>query len=265
MAASDWTVGGMLDILRHGPVIWAAWEEDAALISRRLRALARASGADADAGADIEAIRAVHILDLSEHPLFGPGVRADGSAGLYSARPEALDGFQALEEAAEALKPRLIIVDPLLSAYASEPNAPAPVREFLGAVRGLARRNKCGALALAHSTKEARKGADPYDPGQIGGTAAWRDGIRGALVMDFPEADDLADPDRALRRVSIYKANLGPDKLSMPIAPVRQGGQNDSQWIVGFRAAPDATWKSRREAERARSGNATEIDPNYLD
>ena len=51
-----------------------------------------------------------------------------------NARPTTLRGWTALwREAAEA-GARVIILDPALAAYVGEPNAPAPVREFLAAI-----------------------------------------------------------------------------------------------------------------------------------
>ena len=224
------TAGGLLDI--HGgpgPVLWLTYEEAPGEIGARLAALADATGRK-------DALAAVHILDMRGWPLYGPGER-HGAAGLYSARPERLDGWQAMAGAARELQPRLVVIDPLLAAYVGESNAVAPVREFLAALAGLARDCKAGVLALAHSTKTARGGRntkpDPFDPGQIAGSAAWHDGVRGALVLDYDE-DPQAGPQR---RLAVTKANMGPARILCPAIPRRKS--DGSGWIIGFHTDTD--------------------------
>ena len=215
--------GGLLDI--HGgpgPVLWLAYEETPGEIGARLAALADATGRE-------EAPGAVHILDMRRGwPLYGPGER-HGAAGLYSARPEPLAGWRVMADAAAGIGPRLIVIDPTLSAYVGEGNAVAPVREFLVALAGLAGDHNAGVLALAHSTKAARKDPDPFDPGQIAGSAAWHDGVRGALVLDYHN-DPEAGPQR---RLAVTKANMGPARILRAAIPRRKAG---SGWIIGFHA-----------------------------
>ena len=218
--------GGLLDIYGGpGPVLWLAWEETPGEIGARLAALA---GATDRAGA----MEAVHILDMRGWPLYGPGER-HGAAGLYSARPEPLAGWQTMAGAFAATAPRLVVLDPMLAAYVGEGNAVAPVREFLAALAGLARESNAGVLALAHSTKASRRDKDPFDPGQIAGSAAWHDGVRGALVLDY-EDDPQAGPQR---RLAVTKANMGPARILRTAIPRRKGGGND--WIIGFHAGED--------------------------
>ncbi|MCY4554899.1 MAG: AAA family ATPase [Chloroflexi bacterium] len=224
------SAGGLLDIHGgSGPVLWLAYEEAPGEIGARLAALATATTRP-------KAPAAVHILDMRGWPLYGPGER-HGASGLYSARPEPLAGWQAMTDATAAIKPRLIIVDPMLAAYVGEGNAVAPVREFLAALAGLARERNAGVLALAHSTKAARgskkNAPDPFDPGQIAGSAAWHDGVRGALVLDY-EDDPQAGPQR---RLAVTKANMGPARILRPAIPRRKGA--GSEWIIGFQAAPN--------------------------
>ena len=242
------SAGGLLDIHGgSGPVLWLAYEEAPGEIGARLAALAEATGRET------AATDAVHILDMRGWPLYGPGDR-HGASGLYSARPEPLDGWRAVTDAA-ALAPRLIVIDPMLSAYVGEGNAVAPVREFLGALAGLAREREAGVLALAHSTKAARASKthkpDPFDPGQIAGSAAWHDGVRGALVLDYDE-DPQAGPQR---RLAITKANMGPSRILCPAIPRRKGGGSD--WIIGFHAEEGGRgWHSPVTADSSGNGAA---------
>lgn len=223
--------GGLLDIHgRRGPVLWLAYEETPGEIGARLAALGEATG-------QATAVEAVHILDMRGWPLYGPGER-NGAAGLYSARPERLEGWGAMADAAGALAPRLIVIDPTLAAYVGEGNAVAPVREFLAALCQIARSASAGILALAHSTKAARstrkESPDPFDPGQIAGSAAWHDGVRGALVLDYDD-DPEAGPQR---RLAVSKANMGPSRILRSARPRRFGDGTDG-WIIGFAADSD--------------------------
>ena len=170
---------------------------------------------------------------MTGHPLFGP---LDGHS--YNSRPVPLPGWWRLRH--EALRrlvdPSLIVIDPALSAYVGDPIGIPPVREFLSALSGLAAETESGVLLLAHSTKAARRSADPFDPGHIGGSAAWYDGARGAMVLAREDSGD-----RVLR---VCKANYGPDYVQALLDPVvdRITGAP-----VGF--APGGGWVDRSGSE----------------
>ena len=242
------SAGGLLDIHGgSGPVLWLAWEETPGEIGARLAALAGATGR---AGA----CEAVHVLDMRGWPLYGPGER-HGAAGLYSARPEPLAGWRVMADAFAATAPRLVVLDPMLAAYVGEGNAVAPVREFLAALASLARERNAGVLALAHSNKASRNAkADAFDPGQIAGSAAWHDGVRGALVLDY-EDDPQAGPQR---RLAVTKANMGPARIRRAAIPRRKEGTG---WIIGFHAGDDA-WRDPAEPPPATGRPASDNRPH---
>lgn len=235
------SAGGLLDIHDNGLVLWLAYEETPGEIGARLTALAEALEMPSTCDN-------VRILDMRGWPLYGPGER-HGAAGLYSARPERLEGWQIMADAAAELAPRLIIIDPVLSAYVGEGNAVAPVREFLTALSGLASDCGAGVLALAHSTKAARgrKKAkpDPFDPGQIAGSTAWHDGVRGAMVLDYEYDDDDVPAESGHRRLAISKANMGPARILRTAVPRRKG--NGSRWIIGFQNKSGDSWRDSRD------------------
>ena len=233
-----------------GPVLWLAYEETPGAIAARLRRLARVVPDYAGGPA------AVHIADMSRGgswALFGPGERGRGrgaAAGLYNARPERLRGWAVMESYIDAIKdggaaPALIVIDPVLAAFVGEGNAAAPVREFLAALRDAA--GAGAVLALAHSTKAARKGQDgkpdPMDAGAIGGSAAWTDGVRAALSMYFDETD--------ARRLAVLKANYGPARKTCGLWE-RRPDQPRNNWIVGFEGASE--WRAHTAPPR--KGNA---------
>lgn len=99
------------------------------------------------------------------------------------------------------------MLDPALHAFVGEANAAGPVREFVGALASLAHEHAAAVLVLAHSTKSSRSGRhedDPFDAGQISGSAAWHDAARAVLVL----TRDKDDPTRW--RLAIAKSNHGP-------------------------------------------------------
>ena len=244
--------GGLLAVHGGGPVLWVTYEETPGELAARLKTRARAVGVNA---------RNVHVLDMrGGWPLFGPG--ADGrSSAFYHARPEQLIGWEPMEAAVGGLEPRLIVIDPVLAAYVGEPNSAPPVREFLGALASLAREHSAGVLVLAHSTKAARsqRGGtkpDPFEPGQVAGSAAWTDGVRGALSFAYGSDDD------GNRLLSIVKANMGPARIQCDAKPMRA---EESGWIIGFEAA--GAWRKPRgaAAQPPETGSSGATDGSELD
>ena len=216
-----------------GVVLYASWEDKPPVLAWRLRALAPQTGGGWTAH---EALRKrVFILDMSGRPLFGPDLAARG--GSYNARPEALAGWRTLWDAAKRREARLVVIDPVLAAYVGNSNDAAPVREFLNAVAEEAEALRCGVLLVAHSTKEARRGkSDPYDPGQVGGSGHWVDGVRGVLTLTQKKGK---------RRLSIAKANYGVSYVGIGLNALTA----DSGAVVGFNAAGEWAYGSDEDDE----------------
>ena len=197
-----------------GPVLYATYEDTPAVIAWRGEKLLQ----------HIEAVNAkppVHVLGMRGKPLFGPSSESGPN------QVGKLPGWERLRNAARRVKPRLLVIDPALSAYVGESNAAAPVRSFLDALNDEAEALGAGVLLIAHSNKTARVGADPYDPGQVGGSGHWVDGVRGVLTLTQPEKDS------DVRRLSIAKANYGPSYIGINLQPIR----SSDHAIVGFQAA----------------------------
>ena len=225
--------GGAL-IVADGPVVVATYEDALPVLRDRvLRMVER--GAHLADGLD-----RLHLLDLAGWPLYGP---ADGMG--YSAPPSPAGGWAPLWSAVEATGARLVIVDPALAAFTGESNAAGPVRAFIGALAREAAKRRAAVLLIAHSSKAARgkdrgKDADPYDPGQIGGSSHWADGARGALSL----TRDAAAPDR--HRLAVVKANYGPSMVSTDLAAARTPGGA----LVGLDARDGATWQHGAPGDR---------------
>ena len=179
----------------------------------------------------------IYVLDLLGRPLFGP-MSVPGRSASYNAPPGPLSGWSDLWLAAASIGPGLIIIDPALSAFSGESNAAAPVREFLGALALRAKTLGTGVLLTAHSNKAARGGIqDPYDPGQVGGSAAWVDGARGVLAMTRAQSEDDDEGTQTSElQLAVAKSNYGPSLVTVGLSSIRAGGGA----IVGFRA--DGSW-----------------------
>ena len=202
--------GGIFDARRGGgSVLYLSHENEPPVARDPLVELARQIDRG-EAGVAHDALKRVHVMAMMGRPLFGPTDRGAG-AGLYNARPGPLLGWGDLVRAVESIRPRLVVVDPVLAAYVGDSNSVAPVREFLGPLACLAGEHGLSVLLIAHSNKAVRKGkaADLLDPGQVGGSGHWFDTVRGVLVLNR-----LEDEGRVL---ACAKANRGPDRLVLPL------------------------------------------------
>ena len=216
-----------------GPALLATFEDHPT--ETRWRACCLTGQITNDDISQQQTLSRVHVLDLAGRPLFGP--RDDG--GRYNERPGRLAGWWDLWSEARRIKPRLIVIDPALAAYVGEANAPAPVREFLTALATEAAQLNTGVLLLAHSNKAARsskhqkpKPEDLLDPGQVGGSAAWTDGVRGVLAMAWKPEGNAGE-----RVLTITKANYGPARITCDLAAIRE----ETEAIVGF-STPKHPW-----------------------
>ena len=217
-----------------GPALLATFEDHPT--ETRWRARCLIGNLTADPISQQRTLSRVHVLDLAGRPLFGP--RDDG--GRYNERPGRLAGWWDLWSEARRIKPRLIVIDPALAAYVGEANAPAPVREFLTALATEAAELNTGVLLLAHSNKAARrtgsqqkpKPEDLLDPGHVGGSTAWTDGVRGVLAMAWKPGGDAGE-----RALTITKANYGPARLTCDLNAIR----HEKSAIVGF-STPTNPW-----------------------
>lgn len=114
-----------------------------------------------------------------------------------------------LEAAMDAMtsKPKLLIVDPIVSAVAGDSHKSAEVRRSLQPVVDLARRVGCAVIGITHFSK-GTAGRDPVE--RITGSLAFAALARLVLVAVKvkPEPGEEGEPRRVLVRA---KSNIGPD------------------------------------------------------
>ena len=106
----------------------------------------------------------------------------------------------------------LVIVDPLMAHLPGEINSwrDQSIRLALAPLHGLADRQGCAALVLAHLNKSARPMAPPSPAGSVGITGAAR-----SVLLMARDPDD-SDGEKGRRRVLAHaKCNVGPEMPSL--------------------------------------------------
>ena len=230
------------------PVLLLTYEDPANVLRWKLQGLA-----DTRNGKDKrKPLDHISIMDMQGFPIFGPRPADRGiGAALYNARPEPLPGWDEMLKIVTHTNPRLVVIDPAMAAFVGNGNDAGPVREFLGALTGLARDHKLGVLLVAHSTKAARGGKgsdpDPFEPGQVGGSSHWTDGVRGVLTMCWkPESLGGKPGDRIL---AISKANWGPARIWADLSPVRKDDKGAFLGINGLKGEDEKVWRTKQQQE----------------
>ena len=223
-------VGGVFDG-EGGTVMMVSYEEQAAVMGDKASVLVKHLD-EGDPNGRYHAARK-RVLHLGiRNPLFGP----DPYTPSYNSRPTVLEGFDEVVEAAEKIRPILIVIDPALCAFAADANNPSMVSEFLLVIRDLAVRFTDGVVLVTHNTKAARgsggrRGQDGADPGQVLGAGAWTDRSRSALT--------LTTDSKGCPQLTIAKANRGPQRIYIGLDPVL----DDKKRLLGYKVGDQATWK----------------------
>ena len=176
---------------------------------------------------------------MNDKPLFGPVDRATGDKGFYNQMPDKLPGWDVLWEATNDIKPVLIVIDAATDAYVGDANAVPPVGAFLAKLRSEARQApwRCGVMIVAHSNKQSRRGGqtaakfDPFNPGQVAGSTAWTDKVRGVLAFMWDASQEEAGGGKNTNRVlSVPKANYGLSRVKC--SPTAMHGPDGR--VMGF-------------------------------
>ena len=153
------------------------------------------------------------VLQARGHPLFG--VR---EGEHLQARPQRLPAWFQVWAQIRKAKARLVVVDPIGSAFLGNSASVEAARAFIDALRTEAERAECGILLIAHSTKDARKEGKAGDPGQVSGSAAFSDAARAVMVL-------------AHDRLSLELGNYCRP-FQVDLEPITEGGR-----FAGFREA----------------------------
>ena len=235
--ASRPACGGAL-IVQGARTMFALYEDAPHVIHHKAERLIDHMGRD-DYGSAEER---VHLLDLAGRPIYGT---------LEGVRDEPMEGWHDLWEEVDRTQSKFVIIDPVLAAYVGESNDAGPVREFLSAVTVEAVKRKAAVLLIAHSTKAARFAGDPFDPGQVGGSGHWVDGVRGAMSLTRTSEE---------YRLAVIKANYGPAYVSTVMEPILPP-DGKSKMVIGLRQPLYGEWEQAGE-QKTNGVNGTHAKQN---
>lgn len=215
--------------VRPGPVLMASFEDSPARVGVRLRALRARDDALADAN-----LAALALVD-DPLPLWRP-VDRGGSGAVPT------DALGALRRRAEALRPSLIVIDPVSAAGAGlNLNEGGAARACMRDLAALSADTGAGVLLVAHDTKaarnEARAGGTP-GAGAVAGSAQWFDAARGVVYLTRTPAG---------RTLECLKANHGRAGWGVQLCEV--GGAGNAPFR-GFDRAAGGGWIADVEAHR---------------
>ncbi|WP_176556364.1 AAA family ATPase [Rubellimicrobium rubrum] len=174
----------------QGRVIFLSAEDDEDELHRRTDEILRATVRNYDdvSGLTLRSLAGEDALLVSER---GPAL----TASIL---------FQDLEARATNEQPALVVIDTLADVYPANENDRAKVRQFVGILRGLAIRQKCAVMLLAHPSLSGLSSGSG-----MSGSTAWNNSVRSRLYMErITEGTREPDPDR--RRLRTMKANYGP-------------------------------------------------------
>jgi len=175
--------------------------------------------------------------------------------------------MELLESAAAKLDaPRLLILDPIVSAVAGDSHKNAEVRKALQPVVDMAHRLGCAVLGITHFSK-GTSGRDPIE--RITGSLAFAALARLVLVAAKvkPEPGNEGEPRRVLVRA---KSNIGPDDGGfayslerLEVAPEVEGQR--VRWLEALDgSARDVLADAEDDSDDGEAGSATDDAAEFL-
>jgi hypothetical protein len=225
---------GRYPVHKRGPVLVYAAEDSAPAVRRRVNSIALARG-----------------VQLESLPM---GLIVEPVLRLNSPSDRA-----AIEATIEKVRPRLLVLDPLVRIHSADENSSAEMSELLGFLRQLQRKHQVAIILVHHMRK-----ASASQPGQAlrgsGDLHAWTDSAlyllkrRDELVMHVEHRANAAPSPIAVRLASPPVHIEVVRDLSEPgDAPVPQGNQIIDQRVLQVLDREPATRTRIRESLRIRN------------
>jgi putative DNA primase/helicase len=216
--------GGMGRSTIGDVLIWSG-EDAHPVLAARLEAM----------GADMRRVHFIDGISGSEGEAFDPG-----------------RDMPLLEATAERLAaPRLLILDPIVSAVAGDSHKGAEVRRSLQPVVSLAQRLGCAVVGVTHFSK-GTAGRDPAE--RITGSIAFAALARLVLVAAKVQDGETEEPRRVLVRA---KSNIGPDEggFAYTLDRVEVEPEIEGQRVVWLEALQGSAREVLAEAEATPEGD----------
>jgi RecA-family ATPase len=151
--------------------------------------------------------------------------------------------FDQVRLQAKAMEARLIVLDTAADLFGGNENIRPQVRQFIGALTGLAMECDAAVLLLAHPSQSGKA----LGTGESGSTA-WNNSVRSRLYFTRPAVEKGEPEDRDARHLSRQKSNYAQAGAALPVRYV-EGAFAAS----GGAASDDDAWTldRKREAEAA--------------
>jgi len=190
VTATAW-LGHQVEI---GPVIFLTAEDDIDELHRRLSDICHADGLDLGS-----------LKHLSIIPLGGEDAVLAAPTRTGTLKATAL--YDALTEAVEMLRPRLIVLDTLADLFGGNEVDRAQVRQFIGLLRGIAIRYDTTVLLLGHPSLSGMSTGSGSS-----GSTAWNNSVRSRLYLrrvTSRDGDRVIEEDPDVRTLDTVKTNYG--------------------------------------------------------
>ena len=256
-----------LDLTHAGPVVYASWEDEREEVGRRLEQMA--------------ADTLIHVNDLAGRlrfvdlrgsgPLWAPET-GPGRSSHIATRSQLTTAGHQLRATVEAMDARLVIIDSLAGAYASDENIRALVRAFCADWDAWASRTRCAVMLIAHPPKTAG-GTGAVDRDYAGSTD-WHNAARWRWTLDWEQTrytytrptettkkDPRADHQITAPRLTCTKASYGPNRGGVWLMP----SASKIGWRgVTERHAAEAEAARRRIPVNRETADADDEDPDAI-
>ena len=230
-----------------GGVVYITKEDTTGVLRKRMQLYAK----HIDKALPENTLSRVKMAYISE-PIFG--VPEGAHQGV---RPEKLPMWDAVWEQIYNLPepPKLIIFDTISKIYAASQIEPGGVNGFVDDLKMAAGKIGAGVLLIGHSNKEARKKPDPFEPGQVSGTGAWHDAVRGVMTLTYTDLGLI---------LAIPKANYGKPDMWLELntlraydkgMPLAYEGKNEWQGIVEYY---DRIKQAQQDKQKGKNNGATD-------
>ena len=208
-----------LDVHQCGPVLFVSWEDERAEIGRRLRAL------DADKLISEDGIKGIkgrlRFIDArAEGPLWAQS--PDG----YRFSAELTPTGRKVRATCERMGARLLVVDSLAGAYASDENARHLVRAFCADWDAWASASRCAVMLVSHPPKTPPGAGARAVDADYSGSTDWHNAARWRWSL-APEATGYRLPTVGNKHTGesvdalalrLAKASYGPVKMRVFLA-----------------------------------------------
>jgi RecA-family ATPase len=168
-----------------GPCLLYTAEDESDELHRRLAATVAKTGHRL---ADLEGVRLICMAGHDAVLAKPNALKAIGATML----------FEKLKAEVEALKPRLIVIDPAADVFGGDEIVRVQVRQFVQKLASLALESNCAVVLLSHPSLTGLNSGSGTS-----GSTAWSNSVRSRLYLEAVKGD----PDR--RVLKVMKANYG--------------------------------------------------------